>query len=52
MNTKLGTEAKKLFWESVFQIMNNSVSGKAMENVRKHKDIELVITDKGKNEIV
>ena len=42
MNTELKNNAKTILENSFFTLMNNELFGKTMENVRKHRDINLV----------
>ena len=52
MNTKLTSETKNEFEKDFFKLMNNSLFGKFIKNLRKQRDIKLVTDYKQRNKLV
>ena len=52
MNSKLRQKTKNNFDKDFFKLMNNTDFGKTMKNMRKHRNIKLLTTERRRNYLV
>ena len=52
MNTNLRQKAKNNFVRDFFKLMNNAVFIKTIKNMKKHRNIKLVTTERKRNYLV